>query len=323
MPKVSIIVPVYNVEKYIRRCLDSIIAQTFTDWECLLIDDGSPDNSGKICDEYAKKDSRFRVFHKENGGVSSARNLGVQEASGEWIAFIDSDDIVLCNWLEVVCNAALRTQTDLVHWGYEKIDEEKSLETINIYSKEYDNMYDFILSKNYKHTVWSYLFRKKIITDNSICFPVGLKCSEDQSFLLKYMLVSKSVYCIPDILYQYYQNSESVTHLIIDNRYAFCNVSAAYDYLSFSAVKENRKEDFSKLAIRQLIVDTFFYLKKSIDYDAQIIQERFIHFVDQYNILTKNKDYLLIFVLKHVSIGYFVSVFLSKYWGVKRLLFNK
>ena len=92
MPKISVIVPVYKAEKYICRCVDSILAQTFTDFELLLIDDGSPDNSGAICDEYAASDSRVKVFHKENGGVSSARNVGLDNACGEWITFVDADD---------------------------------------------------------------------------------------------------------------------------------------------------------------------------------------------------------------------------------------
>lgn len=95
LPKISIIVPVYNVEKYLRCCLDSIVAQTFTDWECICVDDGSPDNSGKILDEYAAKDNRFVIIHKENGGVSSARNVGLDIARGEWISFVDSDDILV------------------------------------------------------------------------------------------------------------------------------------------------------------------------------------------------------------------------------------
>ena len=94
-PKISVIVPVYNVEQYLPRCIDSILAQTFTDFELLLIDDGSTDNSGKICDEYAKKkDTKIRVWHKENGGVSSARNMGLDFAKGEYIQFIDSDDFI-------------------------------------------------------------------------------------------------------------------------------------------------------------------------------------------------------------------------------------
>ena len=95
LPKVSVIVPVYKVEKYLPECIESVLAQTFTDFELILVDDGSPDNSGKICDDYATRDSRIRVFHKENGGVSSARNLGIEKASGEWIALIDGDD----HWL--------------------------------------------------------------------------------------------------------------------------------------------------------------------------------------------------------------------------------
>ena len=94
MPTISVIVPVYNVEKYLRCCVDSILAQTFTDIEVLLVDDGSTDSSGAICDEYAQLDRRVRVFHKTNGGVSSARNLGLDEATGRWIMFVDSDDKV-------------------------------------------------------------------------------------------------------------------------------------------------------------------------------------------------------------------------------------
>ena len=94
-PKISVIVPVYKAEKYLHRCVDSILAQSYTDFELLLIDDGSPDNSGAICDEYAIKDSRVRVFHKQNGGASSARNKGLDHANGEWVSFVDSDD-----WIE-------------------------------------------------------------------------------------------------------------------------------------------------------------------------------------------------------------------------------
>ena len=93
-PTISVIIPVYNTEMYLRRCIDSVLAQTYQDFELLLIDDGSKDSSGAICDEYAAKDARVRVFHKENGGVSSARNLGLDNARGEWVTFVDSDDYI-------------------------------------------------------------------------------------------------------------------------------------------------------------------------------------------------------------------------------------
>ena len=98
MPLISVIVPVYKVEPYLRRCVDSIIAQTFTDFELILVDDGSPDNCGAMCDEYAAKDSRIHVIHKENGGLSSARNAGMESASGEYVLFLDGDDHVAPGW---------------------------------------------------------------------------------------------------------------------------------------------------------------------------------------------------------------------------------
>ena len=106
MCKVSVIVPVYNVEDYIRECLDSLINQTLTDIEIILVDDGSKDLSGTICDEYAKKDCRIKVIHKENGGQSSARNAGLKVSTGEYILFVDSDDYIVENTLETLLNEA-------------------------------------------------------------------------------------------------------------------------------------------------------------------------------------------------------------------------
>lgn len=102
MSTISVIVPVYNTEQYLPRCIDSILSQSFTDFGLLLIDDGSKDGSGKICDAYAEKDNRIRVFHKENGGVSSARNLGLDNAKGEWVCFVDSDDELIRDGLEAM-----------------------------------------------------------------------------------------------------------------------------------------------------------------------------------------------------------------------------
>lgn len=110
---VSIIVPIYNAEKYLKHCVESIFNQTYTNWELLLVDDGSPDKCGEICDEYAKKDRRLRVVHKRNGGVSSARNAGVENANGEWLTFVDSDDALLPNALEEMIKCA-GVDTDIV-----------------------------------------------------------------------------------------------------------------------------------------------------------------------------------------------------------------
>ena len=125
-PKISVIVPVYNVEKYLRRCIDSILSQTFSDFELLLIDDGSKDKSGEICDEYAAKDARVRVFHKENGGVSSARNLGLDNAKGDWITFSDSDDELLPDAFEAVCGY-MHEGIDMIKTGYQILNEHNQI----------------------------------------------------------------------------------------------------------------------------------------------------------------------------------------------------
>ena len=112
-PKISIIVPVYKVEKYIHKCIDSILNQTFKDFELILVDDGSPDNCGKICDEYAKKDSRVIVIHKENGGLSSARNSGLDIARGDYIGFVDSDDYIENDMYELLYNLCEENNCDI------------------------------------------------------------------------------------------------------------------------------------------------------------------------------------------------------------------
>ena len=102
MPAISVIIPVYNMGPWLRDCLESVLAQTFTSFECILVDDGSTDDSPQICDYYAKKDDRFRVIHKANGGLSSARNAGLDDAAGEYIAFVDSDDVILPDYLTIL-----------------------------------------------------------------------------------------------------------------------------------------------------------------------------------------------------------------------------
>lgn len=123
MPIISVIVPVYNVEKYLPRCIDSILAQTFTDFELILVDDGSPDNCGAICDEYAAKDKRVRVIHKSNGGVSSARNAGLDAASGEYVTFVDSDDYIAEDRLKQMHSSIFESKADIAVAGFRFVDE--------------------------------------------------------------------------------------------------------------------------------------------------------------------------------------------------------
>ena len=124
MSQISIIVPVYNVEKYLSRCIDSILNQTFDDFELILIDDGSPDHSGAICDDYAKKDNRILVIHKENGGLSDARNAGINIASGEYIMFVDSDDYISKDMCEILYQRIIKDKSDMALCSVRGVNEE-------------------------------------------------------------------------------------------------------------------------------------------------------------------------------------------------------
>ncbi|MCL1946740.1 MAG: glycosyltransferase [Chitinivibrionia bacterium] len=187
MPKISVIIPVYNAEKYLEKCIDSVLLQTFTDFECILIDDGSPDNSGKICDGYAKKDERIKVVHQENGGVSCARNAGLDIAQGEWITFIDSDDWVDENYLELMYNNAINKTCDLSICGLRSIDKNGKL---IIESKQYPVMFfDKVSAKKilfgfeyFTTATVSKLVNRKYIYENNIRFDMEVKVCEDGLF---------------------------------------------------------------------------------------------------------------------------------------------
>lgn len=202
MPIISIIVPVYNSEKYLCHCIDSILNQTFSDFELLLIDDGSTDGSGIICDEYAKKDSRIRVFHKNNGGVSSARNMGLDKAVGVWITFVDADDWIKPYYLECMI---IQTDSDLVMSSFEIIDNteiwENNIENC-IYHKE--NIKEFISQYIETATLcspWCKLFKKELI--GALRFNTNISFQEDTIFVLNYLCHTSLVKSVEYYGYQY------------------------------------------------------------------------------------------------------------------------
>lgn len=198
---ISIIVPVYKAEKYLSRCVDSLLAQTYTNFELLLIDDGSPDKSGVICDEYALKDSRVRVFHKENGGVSSARNLGLENARGEWITFIDSDDWIKNEFLEKLL---VDFDIDLCVGG--------NVCSSGCYMKLHDRLYDRKIITNFikqylptqlLHTVWGKLLKREIIIKNNIRFSEDVRFGEDTLFSYQYLCHCNSIMTVSYCGYNY------------------------------------------------------------------------------------------------------------------------
>ena len=213
-PKISVIVPVYNVEKYLSKCIESILAQTFTDFELLLIDDGSNDNSGAICDEYAEKDSRIRVFHTENKGVSAARNLGIREASADWVCFVDSDDWVESDYLyyfnddKVSSGNSLICQQIYVEYKSEQQEKVKKvpyLKSTFFYPFNEDQIMDNkILEDVY---VLAKLFNLRLIREKNIHFSEKISICEDVVFYRTYLQYVKIVYLCTANSYHYVQRN--------------------------------------------------------------------------------------------------------------------
>jgi len=208
-PKISIIVPVYNVEKWLRRCIDSILAQTYTDFELLLIDDGSLDSSGKICDEYAAKDERIAVFHKENGGVSTARNLGIEKARGEWIYFCDSDDEMMSEGLQILVEG-IRDSCNLIVAGYERIDEDSIFSTLGkipngILSYEEMLLLMFAGTHPYQGYLFNKLFSHSGVDKKGIRFDETLTFNEDRTFTVEFLCKIKGKVNMIDVpIYRYF-----------------------------------------------------------------------------------------------------------------------
>lgn len=191
-PKISVIVPVYMSEQYLPQCIDSILAQTFTDFELLLIDDGSPDCCGKICEDYAKVDKRIRVFHQKNGGVSTARNKGLTEALGRYVVFVDSDDYVLSEYIEALYNAlpddeengvVIESVVKLHSNGYM---ESCSLPDLNLSSKDRFRILTDLVEKNIGYSSGK-IYSKGLIDKYNLSFLPGISLLEDLFFFLDYI----------------------------------------------------------------------------------------------------------------------------------------
>ena len=227
-PKISVIVPVYNAERYLHRCIDSILAQTFTDFEVLLIDDGSKDKSGEICDEYAKKDIRVKVFHKKNGGVSSARNVALGRITGEWLTFVDSDDCLYPNALQRWVEVAEKNNLDLIQCHFNREYKEGQVEgeaTEVLTAAQYAD------SENYLTCVWGTLFKSSIVKEHSLRFDEKVRLGEDQIFLLSHMQHCKRIQRIGDVLYFYRDNEQSAVN----------NPQPEYEMTSVRAFKELKR----------------------------------------------------------------------------------
>ena len=225
MPLVSIIVPVYKVEKYLKRCVDSLTNQTLRDIEIILVNDGSPDNSGKICDSLQEKDCRIKVIHKSNGGLSSARNAGIKIAQGQYIGFVDSDDDVALDMYEKMYSVAKRENVDFVMSDYQRIcaDGRCYLKTLDIPSGLYEKKQmrriifpNLIMGENIEYgpllSVWHCLYRTDFLRQNNLYFDEKVRWSEDNIFsAIAGYCCERFYYMKGEGLYHYYQNEGTIT----------------------------------------------------------------------------------------------------------------
>ena len=209
IPEVSIIVPVYNGEQYLAQCLDSIIAQAYQSWECILVDDGSKDASGRICDKYSSIDSRFKVIHKKNEGVSIARNLGISMAVGNYICFIDSDDRMKPELLKTCIEKI--GDSDVLIFGFERFGyrtDRMTLKDLKVSGKEECKSFLYELKENGETSEffcfpWNKLYKRDLLIDHNIQFPTDISLREDEIFAYRYLPYVESIVTISDILVEY------------------------------------------------------------------------------------------------------------------------
>ena len=209
---ISIVAPVYNIEKYLSAFIESIICQTYTNWELMLVDDGSVDSSGRMCDEYASKDKRIKVIHKSNGGVSTARNEGLKIVSGEWLLMPDADDTLSPNALEVLLSYT-NDDVDLICGSYTRyvlgriVPERRPAETRKYSVEEYvEEIGKLTGVRNIDRYCWNKLFRMSVIKDNNILFDESLSYREDILYIYQYLMkCSHYIQCISYNMYTYYR----------------------------------------------------------------------------------------------------------------------
>ena len=216
----SVILPVYNVEKYLAECMESILKQTFEDYEVILVNDGSKDKSGNLCDEYAKRDERVRVIHKANGGASDTRNVGLENARGEYIVYVDSDDYITSdNFLAELAEEIQKSGSDIVLYKFSKLYDEtgkidKCEFSLDFVQGDTDSMLVELVRRDaYYGMAWIKAFKRTLATDNGVIFDVTLVC-EDMDWYFKLVMNAKTITAIDKSYIAYRQRSGSTTSTV-------------------------------------------------------------------------------------------------------------
>ena len=255
MAQITIILPVYNVEKYLKQCLDSIINQTFKDFECLCVNDGSTDNSLSILQEYEKKDNRIKIINQQNRGSSVARNIGIRNTNTKYLTFIDSDDWITENYLEVLYNKIVESNADIVRasykFYYQKDNFYKPAKIREIHKINSNSNIERLYKGYAGAFVWAKIYKTSLIKDNNILFYEGFT-AEDCPFSALVFLYSKKINFISDELLFYRKYSLSISEntpkQLTDALYLFITLT-----------KDLQKRNFNEPEIKKFCIDTFLY----------------------------------------------------------------
>lgn len=302
-PKISIVVPIYKVEKYLRRCVESILQQTYENLEIILVNDGSPDNCGKIAEQYSRDDIRVKVVHKQNGGLSDARNVGVNQVTGDYTMFVDSDDWLDLKMIKTMVDTVNRYQADIVQSAFYYAYEDHLLYDQRFYNKEsppyiFDNksiMYELVINNSVKNFAWGKLYRTRLIKD--IPFKKGVLFEDVFWAHLVIHKVHKFV-LIHTPLYFYRQRNDSIIatyttrnldaikgmkerHIFIENNYpelvnesykAILKMSLIHYYLLFLKLNEEKGKYYRK-EIHFYIKSHRNHLKKAVEDEGDLSRQ--------------------------------------------------
>lgn len=282
--KLSILIPVYNTGEYLRPCLDSVLAQTLQEWELLLIDDGSADESGAICDEYAAKDSRIRVIHKENEGVSAARNLGLELAEGEYVGFVDSDDRIEPEMFEQLYRSAQVRSADIVICDAVTMygNSRTKADTITRLKQSVwisRNEWKPELLMEMAGSVWRCIYRRELLQQNGIWFPVGLRFSEDRIFNLYAMGYANGVEYCKKPFYLRLMREDSAVHKFYPDYFDIVKDAAARTEKAVADAWEN-EEAFQTAYLAQFVggalaaVNNYFYRTSTLPHRERLDKVR-------------------------------------------------
>ena len=331
-PKVSIIIPVYNVEKYIERCLESISKQKYKDFEVIIINDGSTDKTLDIINKYKKKDKRINIYSQDNLGPSISRNNGIKKAKGEYLAFIDADDFITDTYLELMVSKCESEELDLVTCGYIDVSKYGKLKLNDFFNKyainSKENFIRCILS-GVGGTLWGKLFKRKLIIDNNLFIDEDLFMCEDLIFVLKYIFISKRYNSIGECLYIYNRLNENSISSKLDFTY-YKNLLMVIERIETILRYEKINEGFIDDIISERIINlsiNFIYLqsnskvsKKDIIENIKIILSNSYLKKYKYKFVSnnfRNKVYIILINNNKVKLLEYYSVILNHIQKIK------